>query len=50
MKDAGFVADANRIGFPLDPLTGEQVQAAIADLAKTPPAVVDRVRTALNEK
>lgn len=49
MKDAAFVADANRIGFPLDPLTGEQVQAAIADLAKTPPAVVDRVRTALNE-
>jgi len=49
MKDPAFVADANRIGFPLDPLTGEQVQAAIADLAKTPPAVVDRVRAALNE-
>jgi tripartite-type tricarboxylate transporter receptor subunit TctC len=49
MKDPGFVADANRIGFPLDPLTGEQVQAAIADLAKTPSAVVARVRAALNE-
>ncbi len=50
MKDPGFVADANRIGFPLDPLTGEQVQAAVGELAKTPPAVVARVRAALNER
>jgi tripartite-type tricarboxylate transporter receptor subunit TctC len=50
MKDPGFVADANRIGFPLDPLTGEQVQSAVAALAKTPPAVVARVRAALNER
>lgn len=49
MKDPAFVADAGRIGFPLDPLTGEQVQAAVAALAKTPPAVVARVRAALNE-
>lgn len=49
MKDSAFVADANRIGFPLDPLTGEQVQAAVAELAKTPPAVIARVRRALNE-
>jgi tripartite-type tricarboxylate transporter receptor subunit TctC len=49
MKDPAFVADANRIGFPLDPLTGEQVQAAVAALAKTPPAVIARVRAALNE-
>jgi tripartite-type tricarboxylate transporter receptor subunit TctC len=50
MKDPAFVADANRIGFPLDPLTGEQVQAAVAALAKTPPNVVARVRAALNEQ
>ncbi len=50
MKDPAFVADANRIGFPLDPLTGEQVQAAVAALAKTPPDVVARVRAALNEQ
>jgi tripartite-type tricarboxylate transporter receptor subunit TctC len=49
MTDPAFVADINRIGFPLDPLTGEQVQAAVAALAKTPPAVVARVRAALNE-
>ncbi len=50
MKDPGFVADANRIGFPLDPLSGEQVQAAVGELAKTPPAVVARVRAALNAR
>jgi tripartite-type tricarboxylate transporter receptor subunit TctC len=50
MQDPAFVADAKRIGFPLDPLTGEQVQAAVAALAKTPPAVVARVRAALNER
>ena len=49
MKDPAFVADANRIGFPLDPLTGEQVQAAVAALARTPPDVIARVRAALNE-
>ena len=28
MKDEGFIADAAKIGFEVDPLTGEQVQAA----------------------
>jgi len=50
MKDPAFVADANKIGFPLDPLTGEQVQAAVAALAGTPPDVVARVRAALNAR
>jgi hypothetical protein len=48
MKDEGFVADAAKIGFEVDPLSGEQVQAAVAALAHTPPAVVARVRAALN--
>jgi tripartite-type tricarboxylate transporter receptor subunit TctC len=49
MKDDGFMADAGKIGFEVDPLTGEQVQAAVAALAKTPPEVVARVRAALNQ-
>jgi hypothetical protein len=48
MKDEGFIADATKIGFAVDPLTGEQVQASVAALAKTPPEVVARVRAALN--
>jgi tripartite-type tricarboxylate transporter receptor subunit TctC len=49
MKDEGFIADADKIGFAVDPLTGEQVQALVASLAKTPPDVVARVRAALDQ-
>jgi tripartite-type tricarboxylate transporter receptor subunit TctC len=49
MKDETFVAEAAKIGFAVDPLTGEQVQAAIGELARTPAEVVARVRAALNE-
>jgi tripartite-type tricarboxylate transporter receptor subunit TctC len=48
MKDAGFMAEASKIGFAVDPLTGEQVQALVAALADTPSEVVARVRAALN--
>jgi hypothetical protein len=49
MTDEGFAADAAKIGFAVDPLTGEQVQAAVAALAHTPPDAVARVRAALNQ-
>jgi tripartite-type tricarboxylate transporter receptor subunit TctC len=49
MKDDAFVAEATKIGFALDPLTGEQVQALVAELANTPPDVVTRVRAALDQ-
>jgi tripartite-type tricarboxylate transporter receptor subunit TctC len=47
MKDPAFVADAAKLQFEVDPLTGEQVQALVAQLANTPREVVARVRTAL---
>jgi hypothetical protein len=46
---AGFIADAAKIGLTPDPLTGEQVQTLIGELAKTPPATVARVRAALDQ-
>jgi hypothetical protein len=49
MKDQGFIADAAKIGFEVDPLTGEQVQALVADLANTPPDIVKLVRAALEQ-
>jgi hypothetical protein len=49
MKDDGFATEAAKIGFAVDPLTGEQVQAAIGELERTPADVVARVRAALNE-
>jgi hypothetical protein len=50
MKDPAFLADAEKRKLDIDPITGEQVQAIIADLFKTPPAVVARVKKILGEK
>ncbi len=47
MRDAAFVADVARLKLEVDPMTGEEVQALVAQLADTPPDVVARVRAAL---
>jgi tripartite-type tricarboxylate transporter receptor subunit TctC len=47
MKDPAFVAEAARLQLDIDPMTGEEVQALVAQLNRTPPAIVTRVRTAL---
>ncbi len=47
MKDPAFVAEAAKLQFEVDPLTGEQVQTLVAQLAATPRDVVARVRAAL---
>ena len=47
MKDPAFAADAQKLQLELSPMTGEAMQALVADLARTPPAIVDRVRKAL---
>ena len=47
MKDAAFIAEAAKLQFDVDPLTGEAVQALVGQLAATPREVVTRVRAAL---
>ncbi len=47
MKDPAFIAEAAKLQFDIDPLTGQQVQALVGQLAATPRAVVARVRAAL---
>ena len=47
MKDPAFISEAARLQFDVDPLTGEQVQALVAQLANTPREVIARVRAAL---
>ncbi len=47
MKEPAFVADAARLQLDIDPMTGEEVQALVGQLARTPPAIVARVRGAL---
>jgi len=49
MKDEGFIAETMKIGFDLNPLTGEQVQALVAKLAETPSEIVARVRALLEQ-
>jgi len=41
------VADAARLQLDIDPMTGEEVQALVGQLAATPPVIVARVRAAL---
>jgi tripartite-type tricarboxylate transporter receptor subunit TctC len=47
MRDEGFRADVAKIGFELNPQTGEQIQALIAELANTSPEIIARVRKVL---
>ena len=48
MKDPAFLADAQKLQLELSPMTGEGVQAIVADIVKTPPEIVKRVRNALD--
>lgn len=44
VRDPAFVADAAKFKLDVDPMTGEEVQALVGDLARTPPDVVARLR------
>jgi tripartite-type tricarboxylate transporter receptor subunit TctC len=50
MKDPEFLADAKKQKLEIDPLTGEQVNAVIERVSKTPAEVAERVRKALAPK
>jgi tripartite-type tricarboxylate transporter receptor subunit TctC len=47
MREPAFIADAAKLQLEIDPMTGEQVQALVAQLSRTPPEIVARVRAAL---
>lgn len=40
MKDKEFLADANKIGLDIDPVTGEEIEAALKRFASFPPEVL----------
>jgi tripartite-type tricarboxylate transporter receptor subunit TctC len=50
MRDEAFRAEAAKLAFDVDPLTGEALQALVGELARTPPAVIARVRAALERQ
>lgn len=47
MKDPAYLADAKKRRLDVQPLTGEELEALIAEVYKTPKAVVERVRKIL---
>ena len=47
MKDPAFLADAEKQQLEISPMTGEALQTLIGELAQTPSAIAQRVRSAL---
>ena len=47
MRDPGLLADAQRIGLAIDPISGEDLQKLSAEIFATPPDFVQKVKQAL---
>jgi tripartite-type tricarboxylate transporter receptor subunit TctC len=50
MKDQAFLAEAKKLQLEISPMTGEAMQKLIGELAGTSPAIVARVKNALEAK
>ncbi len=48
-QDKDFVADAKRIGLDVNPSTGEQLQALVAEVYASPPELVERAKRAVEK-
>src|SRR5207244_31794 len=47
VADPAFLADAEKLGLDIEPLSGARVQDVVAKLYATPPAIVERARNAI---
>ena len=50
MKDAAFLAEAEKLGAEIDPMDGQQVQDAVAEILSTPKDVIARIQAALGSQ
>ena len=50
VADPEFLAEAKKMNADIDPLTGEELQRQIADLGKASPAIISKVKLALQQK
>jgi tripartite-type tricarboxylate transporter receptor subunit TctC len=48
MKDPAFITDASKLQLDVSPMTGEEVQTLVGDLARTPAEITARVRAAMD--
>jgi hypothetical protein len=44
MKDAAFLAEAEKLGSEIDPMGGEEVEQAVRQIMATPKDVIDRTQ------
>jgi tripartite-type tricarboxylate transporter receptor subunit TctC len=49
MTDPAFLADADRIGVPIHPVSGEELQAVVKRIAELPPSRIAAAKAALGE-
>jgi hypothetical protein len=49
LKDPEYLAEAKTMKMDVDPMTGEDMEALIRKIYATPPALVDRVKMALEQ-
>jgi hypothetical protein len=47
MRDQDLLAEAQRIGIVIDPISGEELQTLAEKVFATPPAVVERAKQAM---
>lgn len=47
VKDAAFLAEADKLGAEIDPMDGRQVEDAVAEILSTPKDVITRIQAAL---
>jgi tripartite-type tricarboxylate transporter receptor subunit TctC len=47
MKDAGFLADADKAKLEIGPTSGEALQAMVADMMASPPEIVEKYKKAV---
>ena len=47
VKDPAFLAEAERLGMEINPVSGADVQALVTRIMNTPPALAERAREAL---
>ena len=50
MKDPAFLADAEKLGIEVDPVSGEKFEALIKHVAAAPPAVIEQAVNALKRR
>jgi len=48
MQDAAFLAEAQKMALEINPVSGEEVQAIVADAYRTPRPIADRVASMVN--